>query len=314
MRRSTGTSLLLASAFAISCNRPNPVGPSQSTTPAAATIQRLSVSGLREALAVGDAVQLHAFAEYSNGERQDVTGTARWSSKTLNCLVTASGALSAREAGPCLVAAAYSGASGTAETQVQPARVFTLEGTVRDAWEVNEPVLPHATVTLTTGLQAGRSVTTDANGWFEITGVPNGPVSVRADAHGLEPQTTEASPERRSIAFALTAPVETVSWKRTTSTYSETFWTQIPFQMRHRGPVVITLTTTAQSDYCGTYENFSVGVAGPISDLKWDDRPAPRCGGTATLRGTGPAGSYQLSIFLRSAPLGTRELTLTHPR
>jgi len=304
----------LASAVAISCDRPNPVGPSQSTTPAAATIQRLSVSGLREALAVGDAVQLHAFAEYSNGERQDVTGTARWSSKTLSCLVTASGALSAREAGLCLVAAAYSGASGTAETQIQPARVFTVEGTVRDAWEVNEPALPHATVTLTTGVQAGRSLTTDANGWFEITRVPNGPVSVRADAHGLEPQTTEATPERRSIAFALTAPVETVSWKRTTTTGLETSGTQIPFQMHHRGPVVITMTTTAQNDWCGTYENFLFHVAGPISDLKWDDRPAPGCGGTATIRGTGPAGSYQLSISLLAASSGTRELKLTHPR
>jgi hypothetical protein len=171
----------------------------------------------------------------------------------LNCVVTTAGAVTALDVGGCGVSAAYGGASADANVIVAPPRIYTISGVVREKYAVREPAIPLATVTLTTGPQAGRRVTADALGRYVFEGVPIGAVGVRAEAAGFEPATEEATLARPTFDFFLFPPSESIRWNSRTDLPGVT-----TFRVTHRGPA--SLTAWAEQYECGTYETFGAYV------------------------------------------------------
>lgn len=287
-------------------------GSSSPAAPAAVarSVQTVTISGLPSELTVGTVVPLRALATYTDRLSEDVTSAARWSSRSLTCVVTTAGVVTALEVGSCSVSAAYGGASGDANVSVAPSRTFTISGVVREKYVVREPAIALATVTLTTGAQAGRRVTADALGRYVFEGVPIEPVRVRADATGFEPATEEASAERPTFDFFLVPPTESIRWNSTTDVPGV-----IPFRVTHRGPA--NLTVWSEVSECGTYETFGAYVMRPAGPQEFLVAGSPCRPGVETTRTVVlDPGEYRLTAFMMfqdSRPRKAR-IELTYPK
>lgn len=147
---------------------------------------------------------------------------------------------------------------GSTPTPTAPSTTFTASGVVRDQWGVESPPVPSATVTLMTGAQAGRQVITGQDGAFTFSGVPNGPVVIRASAEGFISGTIDVAPWR-PMADVLLGPVMEVVERSfappevLSSHYEQWF---IPFTVGRRGPVTLRLSSNqreCESSYQTTY-------------------------------------------------------------
>ena len=182
----------------------------------AATLQSLTVSGLGDELAIGDCAQLAARGDWSDGRSEDVSSRVRWSSRSVACLITPAGAVTANEVGDCTVDASLDSRSATALTRVTPRRTFVVSGVVREKYELREPPIPNATVTVASGSQAGRTVTTDGLGRFTFDGVPLDRITLRAEARDFETTTVDASPDTPSVDVFLPPEMVTLRWDNRT--------------------------------------------------------------------------------------------------
>ena len=86
-----------------------------STVPPPATIRTLSIGGLPAEFAVGESAQLRATATWTDNRNEDVTARTRWSSKTLSCVVTPEGRVSALESGQCAIDASLDAVTAVAD-------------------------------------------------------------------------------------------------------------------------------------------------------------------------------------------------------
>jgi hypothetical protein len=208
-------------------------------------LQTLTISGLSDDLSLGESRQLRAEAVFSNGDRDDVTSAARWSSRTLTCAVTASGLVTAVEIGECAIDVAYAGATGTVLVGVRPSKTYVITGVVREKWGFREPPIPGASVALVSGGQAGRTTTTDGAGRYVFTGVPAEAVRARAEAAGYEPTEVNLSPDHPEADLLVSPPFDTLSWSAASDTYpGPPSPAEFSFQIGHRGPVTLTVLST----------------------------------------------------------------------
>ena len=227
------------------------------TTPTGATLQSVTIAGLPAELAVGDRAQLTARATWSDARTEDVTARARWTSASGTCLITPAAMISATEPGACAITAAVDAVSGRAAATVTPARSFTISGVVREKYQLREPPLAGAAVTLASGAQAGRTATADSLGRYVFEGVPRERVTVRANREGFEPAAVEVSPDAPQADLFL-GPVNAVLVYDTRVRGNRGEFLTLPFRVTHRGPA--TLVLTLEKNECGTVESFLTWV------------------------------------------------------
>ena len=166
------------------------------TTPTGATLQSVTIAGLPAELAVGDRAQLTARATWSDARTEDVTARARWTSASGTCLITPAAMISATEPGACAITAAVDAVSGRAAATVTPARSFTISGVVREKYQLREPPLAGAAVTLASGAQAGRTATADSLGRYVFEGVPTRTRDGTSQPGGLRARGSRSVPGR----------------------------------------------------------------------------------------------------------------------
>lgn len=140
----------------------------------------------------GDALQCLARANYYCGPGPDVTAQAQWRSSDPN-IVTVSpvGVARAVSPGDAQISAVYLATSGLMRVRVlsgqPPLPLFEIGSSVRamPTCGTNDGV-PGVIVTVTSGLNVGRSATTVNSGSYSIPDVVYGPITLRASKDGYE--------------------------------------------------------------------------------------------------------------------------------
>ena len=239
------------------------------TAATAATLQSVTISGLPSELGVGERAQVTARAAWSDGRSEDITTRVRWTSRSLVCLITAGGAITANEIGECSIEASFEARSATAVVPVRPARTFSISGVVREKYELREPPIPNATITIASGQQNGRMTMGDNAGRYVFENVPREPVTLRIEAPDFETVTIQASPDSPAADAFLAPQMITLTWDSRTGGIAppgaERF--SVPFQTHHRGN--ITLSVYSNRYECGTYETFSGVVRLENGSFSW---------------------------------------------
>ncbi len=93
----------------------------------APTLSSITVEPTPLSMAAGVSQQYRALATYSDGDIQDVTALATWSSTDETVALVASGGLaSAVSVGTATVTAAYGGSTGTGSLEITPAQLVSL--------------------------------------------------------------------------------------------------------------------------------------------------------------------------------------------
>jgi len=162
-----------------------------SSTPSAPsnpTLTSLAVSG--NTPAIGSSSQFTATANFSNGTNQNVTAQATWQSSSASvAIVSAAGLVTAVHSGESDIRATYQSLSGTLHISVAAAPRFTLLGVVSQTGSAN-PVVS-AFVSVLDGANAGRSTTTDGNGYYSLGDLMPGSFTLEAFKTGYT--TTDKS-------------------------------------------------------------------------------------------------------------------------
>ena len=154
---------------------------------------------------------------------------------------------------PVLIAAVACGqapsgsASPTDPGPIVRQPLHTLAGVVRERYAPDLFPVSDATVTVTSGLQAGRTVTTDLAGRYVFEGMTAEPVTLVVSVAGFERATAEAAPPR-APDIPLTPETLSVSWDARDQPYRSAF--RIPFSVAHWGPA--RLTISFDTWYCVT--------------------------------------------------------------
>ncbi len=152
----------------------NPTGPSNT----------LSVTGpVGAAITVGGQAKLKAFVSGSNGELQDVSSQATWSSTPTGIVsIDSTGLVTGLAAGTATVTASFNGQHALVGVNVV-APTFRVSGVVTDA--VSVPV-PGALVSATSGAATDTTYSNDFVGTYLFT-LPAGTWQVQASADGFNP-------------------------------------------------------------------------------------------------------------------------------
>lgn len=108
--------------------------------------------------------------------------------------------------GECAVEASFEGYRASATRRVDPSKLFSISGVVREKWGDGEPPIL-AAVRLMSGAQAGRSVSAAADGTFSFAAVPKELIAIRAEADSFESSTHDVSPQSPAAVFKLRAVV-----------------------------------------------------------------------------------------------------------
>ncbi len=190
-----GFAALVAIAIA-ACSSPTP--PSNPTP----TVLNVLVSGA--APAIGEGSQpFTATAMLSNSTSQVVTGTASWqSSDVAVATVAAGGQVQAVAPGDAEIRATYQSVSGGLRITVVAPRTYTLSGVLNDSSTLR-PIVG-AVISVTNGPNAGRSASTDGNGYYSIAGLRAGTFTmqvVRAGYTTLTLSITLAGDLRSDISL-----------------------------------------------------------------------------------------------------------------
>lgn len=200
---------------ALACSESSTTAPS--TTPLtppfteqAPEVRAVSVSGTAPVLG-GSAQAFTATATLSTGGSTLVTSAATWqSSDAAVVTVTTNGAVAAVSAGTAVVSATYRGVTGSQTITVAPVVQATLFGIVSRAGSSPRPVVG-ATVTISDGQNAGRTTTTDGNGYYSLGQLLVGTFSLRVTKSGYETvsRSVSLSSDTRldlSAALEISAP------------------------------------------------------------------------------------------------------------
>lgn len=183
-------------------------GCSSSQAPSDTPILSISVAGA--APSVGSTSQFRATAVLSNGSTQDITSSAAWqSSSPAVAAVTSSGTVSGMNTGDADIRATYRNVTGTLHISVANG-AFTLLGVVRQQ-DTSAPVTA-AAIAIIDGANAGRSTSTDGNGYYSLGGMRAGTSTLQATRSGLMPTTRAVDmtgDQRLDFTMAPTAPPPT---------------------------------------------------------------------------------------------------------
>jgi len=126
---------------------------------------------------VGASSQFTATANFSNGTTQNVTSAANWqSSNAAIGTVSSTGVVTAVAPGEFDIHATYQNVAGATHVVVAGAN-FTLLGVVTEA--ASHRSVDGASVSVLDGVNAGRSTTTDGNGYYSLG-------ALRASSFSLE--------------------------------------------------------------------------------------------------------------------------------
>jgi len=174
--------VLLSLTLEVGCNNGSP------TDPRCSDLTTLAISCTPQ----GDALQCHASANYYCGPGPDVTAQAEWRSSDPNIVtISAGGVAHAASLGDAQISAVYLGTRGFERVRVlsgqPPLPVFDIGSRVvaMPTCGVNDGV-PGAVVTVTIGLNIGRSATTDNRGVYTIPDLVYGPISLNASKDGYQ--------------------------------------------------------------------------------------------------------------------------------
>jgi Carboxypeptidase regulatory-like domain/Bacterial Ig-like domain (group 2) len=126
-------------------------------------------------------VQLSAVARLSDGSTEDVTHSAVWSSSNPSIAAVSAGYVSAVASGDADITASYQGTSGSTHVSVAVARKFTVTGAVSEGAQGQRPVAG-ARVQIV----GGSFTTTDDQGRFTLSGVPEGRELIEVSKQGYE--------------------------------------------------------------------------------------------------------------------------------
>lgn len=228
------------------------------TSPAAVTLQALSIDGFPSAFAVDAQAQLQARGAYSDGHTADVTAQVRWATLSLACLIDTSGMLTAMVEGDCDVEASLGDVKATSSVRVGASNLFTVSGVVRERWAPKSAGMA-GTVTILSGDRAGQRVTTGADGTFTIAGVPKATVQLVATADGFDSVTTTVSPARASTEFMMEPVMVSHDGRFVYRADLDSFdrqFVRIEFRVSHQGPVTIRLVSDQEQcevSYQGVY-------------------------------------------------------------
>jgi hypothetical protein len=286
------------------------------TSPAAVTLQALSIDRFPSEFAVDAKAQLQARGAYSDGHTADVTGQVRWATLSLACLIDTAGMLTAMAEGDCDVEASLGDVKATSSVRVGASNIFTVSGVVRERWGRRSPGI-RGTVTIVTGTRSGQRVTTEADGTFSLTGLPKGIVQIEAVADSYEPITVSVSPSRPTAEFMLEPVME--RYARDFANPVETLlnnWTTIRLHLSRRGPVTLRLTSNRQQCEVSYFTVFSARLVTGSGDA------ISPCYGEFAVesREIVDPGEHVISVFtswLGSVSGGVptqRDLVVTYPR
>jgi len=173
----------IVAGLAAGCS--HPTGPSR--TPSPGRPVSLKVSGV-DAIAPGQIVAFVATASFSDGTTQDYTHKVAWSADPTSVMTITrdTGVATAQSIGDVTITAAFLTDNGQCCTaritrSVLPANTYRLTG---KALESGLPV-QGATIVVLSGIGAGLSATTDADGAYRLYGVA-GPIQVKFSKSGYD--------------------------------------------------------------------------------------------------------------------------------
>ena len=174
--------LIAAGAMAIavaSCSGDS-TSPS-STPPPAPSPSVTSVAVAGSAPLMGASAQFTATATMSNGSNQSVTNQASWQSSNAGVAsVSSTGLVTANSSGDADIRAIYQNVAGTARITIAP--VYRLFGIVYLAG--GSSTLSSVNVRIIDGPNAGKSLTTDGGGNYNIPNVAGGTFTAEASRSG----------------------------------------------------------------------------------------------------------------------------------
>jgi hypothetical protein len=185
----------------------------------------------------------------------------------------------------------------------------TISGVVREQHAPGQPPIAGASVTITSGLDAGRTVVTDTSGRYVFEEVTIESVDIRIEAEEFETRMSEGTP--RQPADVLMEPTTSlIEWDSRTDNRSSF---RIPFSVSHWGPA--TLSVFSSSFECGTIETFFAAVIEQETNTAWLNAITCRAGQTATDTKLLRPGDYYIDIYRTfTSVLRTNIVTLKHPR
>jgi len=294
----------------LGCSEPA-TAPSGGATGGQATISSVSITGLPSTFSVGDSVRLQVRATWTDGRSEDVTARARLTSKSLACVVTPEGLVSALEPGECFVTATVESSTGVANVVVAAAPFVTLTGVVRERFESGEPPIPGAIVTVKSGPEAGRRIIADDRGRYVLERMPKASVTVEFGGTGFESLPIVLNPDSPSRDVMLMPEDLLIEWSDRPGLAGDRV--VFPFEVTHRGPFV--LSTRSEGFECGTIEWFGAFVrrvdqAGLVAFIS----PCTR-GVVASTSGYLDRGRYEFVAWTQFGLGGTgRSASLTYPR
>jgi hypothetical protein len=141
---------------------------------------------------MGASSQFTATANFSNGSNQNVTNDATWqSSNPAVATISASGLVTTVGSGEADVQATYQNTTGKLHIAVAGPPTFTLQGVVSQTGS-SSPV-QGATLGVVDGINAGRSTSTDGNGFYNLGQLQVGSFTLHAVKNGYA--TTDKSVE-----------------------------------------------------------------------------------------------------------------------
>lgn len=284
--------------------------------PATRMLQSITISGLPGGFFVNERAALTARATYSDGTSDIVTSRVRWSTKTLTCVVDATGQLTALALGPCIVEASLDGAVGMASVAIGAARVFTIRGTVREKFGVDQPRMPGVPVVLASGAQEGRRVLTDATGQFVIADVPRETVGVRVEAAGYAIETTSVDPQNPDVLLLVSPVFETIARRFSSAeAQAENFrGFDTILTVAHWGPARLFASTTG-SECFTAFDTYTVLLTEENGQALTPFLCGGPNGGTIDTTVMLEPGRYRFRVSVTSYPPGRiREYHLSYPK
>jgi hypothetical protein len=160
------------------------VGCSKSNSPTAASgiapTTSIVISGLTS-VAPAATMHLTLMAYHGSASPEDVTAQATWASSSPDVLLVTAGSVNGVREGEATITAQYGGLTATKALTVLTPGTYVVSGNVNDSGFG----LANARVDVLSGVGAGKSAVTDANGAFKLYGIA-GTVQMQASADSYQ--------------------------------------------------------------------------------------------------------------------------------
>jgi hypothetical protein len=179
--------VLIAVALTAACGGSPPSPSTTTTTSSSPSVTSVAVSGGGQAQP-GQSAQLTATATFSDGSTQNVTQQATWdTTNAAVATVSSSGLVNFIAAGDVEIRATYRSVTGSTRLTVSaaPRPRYRLSGVLTD--QINGRGVDQARVEVVSGLNAGRSVTTPADGSYAFSDLIEDSFTVRFTSPFYEP-------------------------------------------------------------------------------------------------------------------------------